>query len=280
VDKPKFNIDDFMCSHLRCKVKSIVNGEVILHLAAFQSLLYAIVTINKMTEVGVQILSPRFRPFLIISLLAVSGCSVADIGKDLQLSLAEEQAKNVALPDAVAIVPDSPLRTGETTTYEPVVASSVSAYAQADRENPATAAIAPRKIAARSPELDSLIARYAEHHEIPVELLRRVVKRESTFNPAARNGPYWGLMQILPATARSMGYQGKPEGLLDAETNLKYAGKYLRGAYLVADGNHDQAVRLYARGYYYDAKRKGLLEETGLRPARKRMPNTVQAKAN
>src|SRR5690606_29793222 len=121
---------------------------------------------------------------------------------------------------------------------------------------------------------DALIARYAAHHEIPETLLRRVVERESTFNPAARNGPYWGLMQILPQTARTMGYRGTPEGLLDAETNLMYAGKYLRGAYITAAGDHDLAVRFYSRGYYYDAKRKGLLEETGLRPARTRLPKS------
>ena len=46
--------------------------------------------------------------------------------------------------------------------------------------------------------------------------------------------------------------------------------KYLRGAYLVADGNHDRAVGFYARGYYYDAKRLGLLEETGLGKDRRR----------
>jgi len=78
-------------------------------------------------------------------------------------------------------------------------------------------------------------------------------------------------MQILPATARTMGYRGDASGLLDAETNLKYAGKYLRGAYLVADGNHDLAVRYYSRGYYYDAKRKGMLEVTGLGKDRRRM---------
>lgn len=221
-------------------------------------------------------LLPRFQPFIILGALAVSGCTVADIGKDLQVSLAEEQAQNIALPDSVSVMPGSAAMTTQST----LSSSSVVAYADSGPTNAAVAAIAPRKVEARSPELDNLIARYAAHHEIPVELLRRVVKRESTFNPAARNGPYWGLMQILPATARTMGYQGTPEGLLDAETNLKYAGKYLRGAYLVADGNHDQAVRFYARGYYYDAKRKGLLEETGLRPARKRMPQTVQAKAN
>ena len=95
--------------------------------------------------------------------------------------------------------------------------------------------------------------------------MRRVVKRESNFNPTAYNGGHYGLMQIKPATARTMGFRGEPRGLLDAETNLTYAVKYLRGAYLVADGNHDRAVRFYASGYYYDAKRKGLLKETGLR---------------
>ena len=86
-------------------------------------------------------------------------------------------------------------------------------------------------------------------------------------------------MQILPATARTMGHNGPPSELLDAETNLKYAVRYLRGAYITAGGNHDQAVRLYARGYYYDAKAKGLLEETGLRPARKRMAEQPQVVA-
>ena len=116
-----------------------------------------------------------------------------------------------------------------------------------------------------TPELRRLINKYAEVHDIPVTLLHRVIIRESTHNPAARNGPYYGLMQILPQTARTMGYQGPPEGLLDAETNLRYAGKYLRGAWLVSDGNQEAAVGWYARGYYFEAKRLGLLEETGLR---------------
>ena len=118
-----------------------------------------------------------------------------------------------------------------------------------------------------TPELRRLINQYAEVHEIPVSLLHRVIIRESTHNPAARNGPYWGLMQILPETARTMGYRGTPEGLLDAETNLIYAGRYLRGAWMVSDGDEATAVSWYARGYYFEAKRRGLLVETGLRPA-------------
>ncbi len=116
-----------------------------------------------------------------------------------------------------------------------------------------------------TPELRALINKYADVHGIPVTLLHKVIIRESTHNPAARNGPYYGLMQILPETARTMGYRGAPEGLLDAETNLIYAGRYLRGAWLVSDGDEDTAVQWYARGYYYEAKRRGLLVETGLR---------------
>jgi len=116
-----------------------------------------------------------------------------------------------------------------------------------------------------TPELRNLINKYSAEYQVPVELVHRVIIRESHHRPGARNGPYYGLMQILPATARGMGYQGSAGGLLDAETNLKYGVKYLRGAYMVAGGNQDAAVKWYSRGYYYEAKKKGLLEETGLR---------------
>ena len=116
-----------------------------------------------------------------------------------------------------------------------------------------------------SPEMMALVSRYANIHDIPESLLHRVIQRESGYNPGARNGPYYGLMQILPQTAQTMGYKGPPEGLLDAETNLMYAGKYLRGAWMVSGGSEDRAVMWYAKGYYYEAKRLGLLEETGLR---------------
>jgi len=116
-----------------------------------------------------------------------------------------------------------------------------------------------------TPEMRQLINKYADVHDIPASLLHRVIQRESDYNPRARNGPYYGLMQILPQTAGTMGYRGAPSGLLDAETNLKYAGKYLRGAWLVANGSESRAVSWYAKGYYYEAKRRGLLEETGLR---------------
>ncbi|WP_420569424.1 transglycosylase SLT domain-containing protein [Thalassovita sp.] len=116
-----------------------------------------------------------------------------------------------------------------------------------------------------TPELRRLINQYADLYEVPRSLVHRVVQRESMYRPGARNGPYYGLMQILPQTARSMGFRGSPGDLLDAETNLKYAVKYLRGAWLLSYGDEATAVQWYARGYYYEAKRRGMLRETGLR---------------
>ena len=116
-----------------------------------------------------------------------------------------------------------------------------------------------------TPELRALIEHYAAAYDVPVTLVHRVVQRESRYRPEARNGPYLGLMQILPQTARTMGFDGEPAQLLDAETNLRFGVRYLRGAWLVSGGDEAQAVQWYAKGYYYEAKRKGLLEETGLR---------------
>lgn len=115
-----------------------------------------------------------------------------------------------------------------------------------------------------TPELRAMIEATSRRHGAPSDLVQRVVIRESGHRPAARNGRYLGLMQLDPRTARTMGYRGEPEGLLDAKTNLTYGVKYLRGAWLVAEGDRDAAVGWYSRGYYYEAKRKGLLEETGL----------------
>lgn len=116
-----------------------------------------------------------------------------------------------------------------------------------------------------TPELRALINKWADIYEVPRPLVHRLAIRESTHRPGARNGPYYGLLQILPATARTMGFRGRPKDLLDPDVNLKYAVKYLRGAWLLSDGDHGSAIGWYARGYYYEAKRRDMLVETGLR---------------
>jgi soluble lytic murein transglycosylase-like protein len=65
---------------------------------------------------------------------------------------------------------------------------------------------------------------------VPMELARRVVKRESGGNPRAVSKGNYGLMQIRLGTAKAMGYRGNAKGLLDADTNMTYAMRYLSGA--------------------------------------------------
>ncbi len=107
--------------------------------------------------------------------------------------------------------------------------------------------------------LHSHIARFARLYDIPESLIHRSVRRESNYNPTAHHGPYWGLMQIRHDTAKHMGYKGSASGLLDAKTNLTYAVPYLANAYKLSGGDEARAIKLYAGGYYYEAKRRGML---------------------
>lgn len=112
---------------------------------------------------------------------------------------------------------------------------------------------------ARSQDMDAMIAAHAKANGIPEELVRRIIVRESRYNArAVGRGGALGLMQIKHPTARGLGYSGPASGLLDANTNLTYGVRYLAGAYRVANGDFNRAVSYFARGYYYEAKRKGL----------------------
>lgn len=106
---------------------------------------------------------------------------------------------------------------------------------------------------------DAAIERLAHAHGVPERLIRRIIMRESRYAPHLVSRGNYGLMQIKLQTARGMGYDGSAAGLLDGETNLKYAVPYLANAYICAGRDEDRAVQLYAGGYYYIAKRKGLL---------------------
>ncbi len=97
--------------------------------------------------------------------------------------------------------------------------------------------------------LDTMIAERAAANGVPVSLVRRVIMRESGYNPRAVSAGNYGLMQIRLGTARSLGYSGGAAGLLDPSTNLTYGVRYLAGAYRVAGGNESRAIALYQRGY-------------------------------
>jgi soluble lytic murein transglycosylase-like protein len=119
-------------------------------------------------------------------------------------------------------------------------------------------------------QFESLIATHARANNVPEALVHRVIVRESRYRPelVGRGGTI-GLMQIKLATARGLGYTGDAAGLRDPDTNLTYGVKYLAGAWRAANSDHARAVRYYAGGYYYVAKRQ--------RQARTRLPVPVLA---
>src|SRR5579883_1084440 len=104
---------------------------------------------------------------------------------------------------------------------------------------------------------DGLIAAQASANGVPASLVERVIRRESGGNARAVSAGNFGLMQIRLGTARAMGYTGSAAGLLDPQTNMTYAVRYLAGAYRAAGGDENRAIALYARGYYYQAKAQG-----------------------
>ena len=103
---------------------------------------------------------------------------------------------------------------------------------------------------------DALIAKHAATNGVPEHLVRRVIRIESRGNAAAVHAGNYGLMQIRLGTARGVGYSGDAQGLLDPDTNLTYAVKYLAGAYRAAGCDADRAVSYYQRGYYGAALRE------------------------
>lgn len=109
-------------------------------------------------------------------------------------------------------------------------------------------------------DYEAFVVKHARANGIPETLVHRVIVRESRYNArAVGRGGHFGLMQIKPQTARTFGYSGGASGLLDPDTNLTYGVRYLAGAYQVANGNEAQAIRYYSSGYYYVAKRRGML---------------------
>ena len=115
----------------------------------------------------------------------------------------------------------------------------------------------PQAAFAGEADYAEMVAAHARANGVPEALVHRVIMRESRYQPhlVGRGGTI-GLMQIKLATARGVGYTGDAAGLRDPNTNLTYAVKYLAGAYRAANGDHDRAVRYFAGGYYYAAKRQ------------------------
>lgn len=124
-------------------------------------------------------------------------------------------------------------------------AASETAAAGKARSGRAAALAAP----AGSEGLKALVARHAAANGVPFSLADAIVRVESRYNPRASHAGNYGLMQIRHQTARGMGYSGGAGGLLDAETNARYAMKYLALAYRAAGGDTCRTIMKYQSGH-------------------------------
>ncbi|MEP9388702.1 transglycosylase SLT domain-containing protein [Mesorhizobium sp. KR9-304] len=95
-----------------------------------------------------------------------------------------------------------------------------------------------------------IIEKYAMQNGIPIDLAHAVITVESNYKPYSlgRAGEV-GLMQIKPATAKLMGYDGSATGLFDPETNIKFGMKYLGKARKLGDGTTCGTILKYNAGH-------------------------------
>ncbi len=109
----------------------------------------------------------------------------------------------------------------------------------------------PAKKTQSQAKLNRLISKHAKANGVPVTLAHAVITIESRYNPRARGqAGEIGLMQIKPATARGMGYQGSIKALYDPETNLRWGMKYLGEARRRGGGTVCGTILKYNAGHY------------------------------
>jgi len=96
----------------------------------------------------------------------------------------------------------------------------------------------------------ALIAKEAGTLGLAPAIAEAVMAVESGFNPAAIGGAgEIGLMQILPSTARMLGFAGSNAELAIPENNIHYGVSYLAQAWRLAGGDLCTAVMKYRAGH-------------------------------
>jgi soluble lytic murein transglycosylase-like protein len=123
------------------------------------------------------------------------------------------------------------------------------------RPNSRNASFAIERRGGGDPRLDrgeyrAIIEREATAYGVPAALVDAVMARESSYNPdtVGADGEI-GLMQLMPATARMLGFSGTPTELAVPETNIHFGVVYLAGAWRLARGDICTAAMKYRAGH-------------------------------
>lgn len=103
--------------------------------------------------------------------------------------------------------------------------------------------------------MDDIFEEAAALYDVPSALLKAIGKAESGFNPNAVSGAgAQGVMQLMPATARSLGVTDS----FDARSNIMGGAKYIADKLKKYEGNIDLALAAYNAGSGNVAKYGGV----------------------
>lgn len=98
---------------------------------------------------------------------------------------------------------------------------------------------------AKTTNLDQIFERAAEKYQVPLNLLKAVAKAESNFNPMAESSAgAQGVMQLMPATAKSLGVSNS----FDPEQNIMGGAQYLGQMLEKFNGDTKLALAAYNAG--------------------------------
>ena len=154
---------------------------------------------------------------------------------------------------------------------------------------PAKASLLPSEDGARTLYLDT-IQREAAQQGVPAALADAVAMVETGYhvNAVGTSGEI-GMMQIMPATARQLGFAGTLAALFQPATNIHLGVAYLARAWAISGGNVCRALMKYRAGLgeemmsplsvTYCARAMTWLDATGSNLAQGGPGNTISAAA-
>ncbi|MGW6301554.1 lytic transglycosylase domain-containing protein [Peribacillus butanolivorans] len=111
--------------------------------------------------------------------------------------------------------------------------------------NPLKTANTSHKTGETVTNYEDIIRQAATLYNLPEKLIKSVIKQESNFNPKATSyAGAAGLMQLMPATARSLGV----DDITDPEQNIMGGSKYLSQMLTRYNGDIQVALAAYNAG--------------------------------